>query len=76
MRGLSKARLSCGEAAEYQARGAVHFHILLRLYGIAPDQPDVITPPDARCRRFTPASGKTSRSMSRSMSSEPEPSGS
>jgi hypothetical protein len=44
-RGLPKVRLSHGKAAEYQARGAVHFHILLRLDGIDPDQPDAITPP-------------------------------
>ncbi|MBB5085328.1 replication initiator, partial [Nonomuraea endophytica] len=45
--GLPKVRLSHGKAAEYQARGAVHFHILLRLDGINPDQPDAITtPPD------------------------------
>ena len=44
-RGLSRVRLSHGKAAQYQARGAVHFHILLRLDGIDPDQPDVITPP-------------------------------
>ncbi|MGW5682476.1 replication initiator [Nonomuraea sp. NPDC003754] len=46
-RGLPKVRLSHGKAAEYQARGAVHFHILLRLDGIDPDNPDAITaPPD------------------------------
>ncbi|TMR91531.1 plasmid replication initiator protein [Nonomuraea basaltis] len=46
-RGLPKIRLSHGKAAEYQARGAVHFHILLRLDGIDPDNPDAITaPPD------------------------------
>ncbi|MEV0618584.1 replication initiator [Nonomuraea sp. NPDC050404] len=44
-RGLPKIRLSHGKAAEYQARGAVHFHILLRLDGIDPDQPDTIAPP-------------------------------
>ncbi|GAA2414618.1 hypothetical protein GCM10010404_85940 [Nonomuraea africana] len=46
-RGLPKVRLSHGKAAEYQARGAVHFHILLRLDGIDPDNPDAVTaPPD------------------------------
>ncbi|WP_219502061.1 replication initiator [Nonomuraea ceibae] len=46
-RGLPRVRLSHGKAAEYQARGAVHFHILLRLDGIDPGQPDTITsPPD------------------------------
>ncbi|GAA3447655.1 replication initiator [Planomonospora venezuelensis] len=44
-RGLPPVRLSHGKAAEYQARGALHFHILLRLDGLAPDHPDVITPP-------------------------------
>ncbi|MET8865834.1 replication initiator [Nonomuraea sp. NPDC004580] len=44
-RGLFKVRLSHGKAAEYQARGAVHFHILLRLDGHDPDMPDAILPP-------------------------------
>ncbi|MGW4961783.1 replication initiator [Nonomuraea sp. NPDC004186] len=46
-RGLPKIRLSHGKVAEYQARGAVHFHILLRLDGIDPDMPDaILAPPD------------------------------
>jgi hypothetical protein len=38
-------RLSHGKAAEYQARGAVHFHVLLRLDGVDPADPDRIIPP-------------------------------
>lgn len=46
-RGLPPVRLRHGKAAEYQARGAVHFHILLRLDGVDLDNPDAITaPPD------------------------------
>jgi hypothetical protein len=41
-------RLSHGKAAEYQARGAVHFHALLRLDGIdLADSGRVIPPPAA-----------------------------
>ncbi|MFI6814739.1 replication initiator [Nonomuraea sp. NPDC050328] len=43
-RGLPRVRLSHGKAAEYQARGAVHFHLLLRLDG---HDPDAVTPPPA-----------------------------
>jgi hypothetical protein len=39
------ARLSHGKAAEYQARGAVHFHALARLDGIDPDNPAAVVPP-------------------------------
>jgi hypothetical protein len=46
-RGLPPVRVSHGKAAEYQARGAVHFHALLRLDGHDPDRPDAITPPPA-----------------------------
>jgi hypothetical protein len=46
-RGLPKVRVSHGKVAEYQARGAVHFHALLRLDGIDPDNPDLILPPPA-----------------------------
>jgi hypothetical protein len=38
-------RLSHGKAAEYQARGAVHFHVLLRLDGVDPADPDRVIPP-------------------------------
>jgi hypothetical protein len=44
-RGLPPVRLSHGKAAEYQARGAVHFHALLRLDGYNPDDPDALIPP-------------------------------
>ncbi|NJP90048.1 plasmid replication initiator protein [Nonomuraea sp. FMUSA5-5] len=44
-RGLPRIRLAHGKAAEYQARGAVHFHILLRLDGYDPGMPDAILPP-------------------------------
>jgi hypothetical protein len=44
-RRLPAVRLSHGKAAEYQARGAVHFHALLRLDGIAPTDPAAIIPP-------------------------------
>lgn len=46
-RGLPRVRLSHGKAAEYQARGAVHFHVLLRLDGIDPADPAaIVAPPD------------------------------
>ena len=32
-------RVSHGKAAEYQARGAVHFHVLIRLDGLDDDDP-------------------------------------
>ena len=39
-------RVSHGKAAEYQARGAVHFHVLLRLDGLDPDDPArLLAPP-------------------------------
>src|SRR6266568_3410942 len=38
-------RVAHGKAAEYQARGAVHFHALLRLDGYDPYHPDQILPP-------------------------------
>jgi hypothetical protein len=47
LRGLPKVRVSHGKAAEYQVRGVVHFHALLRLDGIDPTDPDHITPPPA-----------------------------
>jgi hypothetical protein len=46
-RGLPKVRLSHGKAAEFQARGAVHFHVLLRLDGIDPADPAALVPPPA-----------------------------
>jgi hypothetical protein len=38
-------RVAHGKAAEYQARGAVHFHALLRLDGYYPADPGKILPP-------------------------------
>jgi hypothetical protein len=45
VRAVSPVRVSHGKAAEFQARGAVHFHALLRLDGYDPDDPDAIIPP-------------------------------
>ncbi len=44
---LPPVRLAHGKAAEYQARGAVHFHVLLRMDGIDLADPAVITAPPA-----------------------------
>ncbi|HEV2377572.1 MAG TPA: replication initiator [Streptosporangiaceae bacterium] len=44
-RAVSPLRVSHGKAAEFQARGAVHFHVLLRLDGFDPDDPGAIVPP-------------------------------
>ena len=44
-RGLPPVRVSHGKAAEYQARGAVHFHALLRLDGLDPTDPGALIPP-------------------------------
>ena len=38
-------RVSHGKAAEYQARGAVHFHVLLRLDGATTDPGHPVLPP-------------------------------
>lgn len=45
LRAVSPVRVSHGKAAEFQARGAVHFHALLRLDGYDPGDPDAIIPP-------------------------------
>ena len=42
---VDPVRVAHGKAAEYQARGAVHFHALLRLDGYDPARPDQIQPP-------------------------------
>jgi hypothetical protein len=42
---VDPVRVAHGKAAEYQARGAVHFHALLRLDGYDPGQPDRLLPP-------------------------------
>ena len=45
-RGLpGEARVAHGKAAEYQARGAVHFHVLLRLDGYDDADPEALIPP-------------------------------
>ena len=41
----SRVKLSYAKVAEYQARGAIHFHALLRLDGYDPAEPDKILPP-------------------------------
>ncbi|BCJ74509.1 plasmid replication initiator protein [Catellatospora sp. IY07-71] len=38
---------SCGKVAEFQTRGAVHFHALIRLDGVDADDPDAIAAPAA-----------------------------
>jgi hypothetical protein len=40
-----RIRLSHGKVAEYQARGAIHFHVLFRLDGAHPADPAAIIPP-------------------------------
>jgi len=46
-RGLPKVRVAHGKVAEYQARGAVHFHALIRLDGVHPADPAALIPPPA-----------------------------
>jgi hypothetical protein len=41
---VDRVRVAHGKAAEYQARGAVHFHALLRLDGYDPACPDRLLP--------------------------------
>jgi hypothetical protein len=43
--GTSRIRVEHGRVAEYQARGAVHFHVILRLDGTDPADPAAIVPP-------------------------------
>jgi hypothetical protein len=43
-----RVRVSHGKAAEYQLRGAVHFHALLRLDGIDPADGTALIPPPSR----------------------------
>jgi hypothetical protein len=40
-----RVRLSFGKVAEYQRRGVVHYHALVRLDGVDPDDPDRVVPP-------------------------------
>jgi hypothetical protein len=42
-----KLRVSYGKVAEYQRRGVVHFHALIRLDLVDPDDPDAILAPPA-----------------------------
>jgi hypothetical protein len=44
---VDPVRVAHGKAAEYQARGAVHFHALLRLDGYDPADPGMLLPPPA-----------------------------
>jgi hypothetical protein len=46
-RSIPPVRVSHGKVAEMQRRGAVHFHALIRLDGVNPDDPDAIVPPPA-----------------------------
>ncbi|MFJ6163910.1 replication initiator [Micromonospora orduensis] len=45
VRWVPPVRVSHGKVAEMQRRAAVHFHALLRLDGVDPDDPDVLVPP-------------------------------
>jgi hypothetical protein len=47
LRRVPPVRVSHGKAAEFQARGAVHFHALLRLDGVDAQDPAAIAPPPA-----------------------------
>ncbi|MFX0593322.1 replication initiator [Melissospora conviva] len=47
IRHVPPVRLSHGKAAEFQSRGAVHFHALVRLDGVNADDPQAIVPPPA-----------------------------
>ncbi|GAA0802037.1 replication initiator [Spirilliplanes yamanashiensis] len=46
-RRVSPVRLSHGKAAEMQRRGAVHFHVLVRLDGVDSNDPAAMIPPPA-----------------------------
>ena len=43
--GVPVIRVAHGKVAEYQARGAVHFHAVLRLDGTDPEDPGRVLPP-------------------------------
>ena len=49
-----KLRVSYGKVAEYQARGVVHFHALLRLDLVDPTDPDARPPTPADDHRRRP----------------------
>jgi hypothetical protein len=46
-RTVPPVRVSHGKAAEFQVRGVVHFHALLRLDGVDPRDPAAVVPPPA-----------------------------
>ena len=43
--GAPPVRVSYGKTAEFQRRGVVHYHAILRLDGIHPADPDAVLPP-------------------------------
>ncbi|MCZ7420055.1 plasmid replication initiator protein [Verrucosispora sp. WMMA2121] len=47
VRRVPPVRVSHGKVAEMQRRGAVHFHVLLRLDGVDPGDKDALVPPPA-----------------------------
>ncbi|TDB79865.1 replication initiator [Micromonospora sp. KC721] len=47
VRRVPPVRVSHGKVAEMQRRGAVHFHVLLRLDGVDPDDRHALVPPPA-----------------------------
>jgi hypothetical protein len=47
LREVPPVRVSHGKAAEFQTRGAVHFHALIRLDGVDPTDPNAIVAPPA-----------------------------
>ncbi|MGC4756976.1 replication initiator [Micromonospora trifolii] len=47
IRKVPPVRLSHGKVAEFQARGAVHFHALVRLDGVHSGDPTAVIPPPA-----------------------------
>lgn len=47
IRRVPPVRVSHGKVAEMQRRGAVHFHVLLRLDGVDPDDRHALAPPPA-----------------------------
>jgi hypothetical protein len=47
VRSVPPVRVAHGKAAEFQTRGAVHFHALLRLDGVNPADPTAAVPPPA-----------------------------
>ncbi len=47
VRAVAPAQLTHGKAAEMQRRAVVHFHALIRLDGVHPDDPDAVLVPPA-----------------------------